>query len=185
MLSTTLPVRWAVAPQELLPIMPPSVQFMCVAGSGPNRSCRSASCLFNSSRTIPGSTMQRRASASTDTSEWQYLEKSMTTAAFVPCPAREVPPAAGDHGQIVLTADGDRLDRGLDGPGDDHPKRHSAEVGGVGGVGGQRPGVEPDLSVDPGGEGGAHIGKPSGRDRGAGDHVRPSVQQSAVAGGFS
>jgi hypothetical protein len=37
MLSTTLPVRWAVAPQELLPIMPPSVQFMWVAGSGPKR----------------------------------------------------------------------------------------------------------------------------------------------------
>ena len=35
MLSTTLPVRWAVAPQELLPIIPPSVQFGCVAGSGP------------------------------------------------------------------------------------------------------------------------------------------------------
>ena len=41
MLSTTLPVRWAVAPQELLPIIPPSVQFWWVAGSGPNRSpCR-------------------------------------------------------------------------------------------------------------------------------------------------
>ena len=35
MLSTTLPVRCAVAPQELLPIIPPSVQFGCVAGSGP------------------------------------------------------------------------------------------------------------------------------------------------------
>ncbi len=38
MLSTTLPVRWAVAPQELLPIIPPSVQLGWVAGSGPYRS---------------------------------------------------------------------------------------------------------------------------------------------------
>ena len=37
-LSTTLPVRCAVAPQELLPIIPPSVQWSCVAGSGPNSS---------------------------------------------------------------------------------------------------------------------------------------------------
>ena len=35
MLSTTLPVRCAVAPQELFPIIPPSVQFVWVAGSGP------------------------------------------------------------------------------------------------------------------------------------------------------
>ena len=40
MLSTTLPVRCAVAPQELLPIIPPIVQFGWVAGSGPKRRLR-------------------------------------------------------------------------------------------------------------------------------------------------
>jgi len=35
MLSTTFPVRCAVSPQELLPIIPPRVQFMCVDGFGP------------------------------------------------------------------------------------------------------------------------------------------------------
>ena len=92
MLSTTLPVRWAVAPQELLPIMPPSVQFMCVAGSGPNRRPVSASCRFRTSSTMPGCTTQVRASASTDSSSVQYLEKSSTTAVLVHWPARLVPP---------------------------------------------------------------------------------------------
>jgi hypothetical protein len=35
MLSTTLPWCWAVAPHELLPIIPPIVQLGWVAGSGP------------------------------------------------------------------------------------------------------------------------------------------------------
>ncbi|MGY2701993.1 hypothetical protein ACVW2K_001577 [Nocardioides sp. HB32] len=91
-MSTTLPVRCAVAPQELLPIIPPRVQFGWVAGSGPNRSPVGASCRLRSSRTIPGSTTQRRFSTSTEINRWQYLEKSRTTASLVHCPARLVPP---------------------------------------------------------------------------------------------
>ena len=36
MLSTVLPPISAWTPHELLPIMPPSVQRLCVAGSGAN-----------------------------------------------------------------------------------------------------------------------------------------------------
>ena len=35
-LSTVLPASSECVPQELLPIMPPSVQRLCVDGSGPN-----------------------------------------------------------------------------------------------------------------------------------------------------
>ena len=43
MLSTVLPASSECVPQELLPIIPPSVQRLCVEGSGPNVSwCSSA-----------------------------------------------------------------------------------------------------------------------------------------------
>ena len=98
MLSTTLPVRCAVAPQELLPIIPPSVQFWCVAGSGPYRSPCGSSCRLSTSRTMPGSTTQVRASASTETSRWQYFDQSITTAALQHSPARLVPPPRDSTG---------------------------------------------------------------------------------------
>ena len=41
---------------------------------------------------MPGSTTQVRASGSTETRPWQYLDQSMTTAALHDCPARLVPP---------------------------------------------------------------------------------------------
>ena len=41
---------------------------------------------------MPGSTTQVRASGSTETRPWQYLDQSMTTAALHACPARLVPP---------------------------------------------------------------------------------------------
>src|SRR5437763_3026175 len=91
-LSTTLPVRCAVAPHELLPIIPPSVQLGCVEGSGPYRRPVGASRRFSSSSTIPGSTTHRRRSTSTETTWWQYFVQSITTAALVHWPARLVPP---------------------------------------------------------------------------------------------
>ncbi len=91
-MSTTLPVRWAVAPQELLPIMPPRVQWSWVAGSGPKRSPVSLSSSLRVSNTMPGSTMQVRASVFTSSRRWQYLDQSSTTAVLVACPARLVPP---------------------------------------------------------------------------------------------
>ncbi len=98
MLSTTLPVRCAVAPQELLPIIPPSVQFMWVAGSGPNRRPCCPSWSLSTSSTIPGSTTAVRASGSTSTRRWQYLDQSMTTAVLVHWPARLVPPPRDSSG---------------------------------------------------------------------------------------
>src|SRR5438552_4300538 len=92
MLSTTFPVRCAVAPHELLPIIPPSVQFMCVEGFGPKLRPAPDSCSLSTSRTMPGSTRQVRAALSTESRRLQYLDQSSTTAVFVHCPARLVPP---------------------------------------------------------------------------------------------
>src|SRR5215472_4231627 len=92
MLSTTFPVRCAVAPHELLPIIPPSVQFMCVDGFGPKLRPVVDSWSLSTSSTMPGSTTQVRAALSTDNSRWQYLDQSSTTAVLVHCPARLVPP---------------------------------------------------------------------------------------------
>src|SRR5438094_7084314 len=92
MLSTTFPVRCAVAPHELLPIIPPSVQFMCVEGFGPKLRPAPDSCSLSTSRTMPGSTRQVRAALSTDSRRLQYLDQSSTTAVLVHCPARLVPP---------------------------------------------------------------------------------------------
>src|SRR5690625_1002858 len=92
MLSTTLPVRWAEAPQELLPIIPPMVQLRWVEGCGPYRSPVEASCWFRSSSTIPGSTTQVWFSSSTLSRRLQYFVQSSTTAVFVHWPARLVPP---------------------------------------------------------------------------------------------
>ena len=78
--------------------MPPMVQFMCVAGSGPKRSPVGASSLLSMSSTIPGCTRQVRASVSTDSTWWQYLDQSITTASFVHCPARLVPPPRDSSG---------------------------------------------------------------------------------------
>src|SRR5581483_22481 len=98
MLSTTFPVRCAVAPHELLPIMPPRVQFGWVAGSGPYLSPVGASWRFRSSSTMPGWTMQVRELASTDSSLLQYFDQSITTAVFVHWPARLVPPPRDSTG---------------------------------------------------------------------------------------
>jgi hypothetical protein len=79
-------------PQELLPIMPPSVQRLCVAGSGAKvRPCRSAAAR-NTSQTTPGSTSAIDVSGSTESTRFMYFEVSSTTATFTPCPFCDVPP---------------------------------------------------------------------------------------------
>jgi hypothetical protein len=98
MLSTTFPVRCAVAPHELLPIMPPSVQLSWVAGSGPYSRPYGASCRLRTSSTMPGSTTQVLASASTLISRSQCLDQSITTAVLQHSPARLVPPPRDSTG---------------------------------------------------------------------------------------
>src|SRR5438128_112788 len=87
-------------PQELLPIIPPSVQWVWVAGSGPNtRLCaRAAACSVSS--TVPGCTRASRVSASISSTRFMYFEVSMTTATLQHCPARLVPPPRASTGAL-------------------------------------------------------------------------------------
>ena len=81
-LSTVLPPITVCAPQELLPILPPSVQHRWVAGSG----AKVRPCFFAASRSWslikPGSTLASVCGpgSSARISRFMYFEKSITTA---------------------------------------------------------------------------------------------------------
>ena len=60
-----LPYQTLRAPAALFPIMPPMVARLAVEMSGAKRRRKGASCAFNSSRTMPGSTRTHRSSALT------------------------------------------------------------------------------------------------------------------------
>ena len=68
-------------PQLLLPSIPPIVQWLWVAGSGPkNRPAWLSAVSRNLSSTQPGITVPSFASASIVPTSFMYFEKSMTTA---------------------------------------------------------------------------------------------------------
>jgi len=95
--ATVGPAVTECTPQESLPIMPPSVQYWWVDGSGPKvRWCCSASPRRRSS-TAPGSTRARRRSVSTSRTRSRWREKSRTTAALQLCPAWLVPAPWGER----------------------------------------------------------------------------------------
>jgi hypothetical protein len=87
-----LPYAWAVEPHELLPIIPPIVQLTWVDGFGPTISPYLRTASLSLSSAMPGWTIAVRPPGSTDTTWWQYLVQSITTAALQHCPARLVPP---------------------------------------------------------------------------------------------
>jgi hypothetical protein len=91
MLSAVTPAMIECVPQELLPIIPPIVQRLWVAGSGPNvKVCFSAASL-NQSRTTPGWARAVRRSGSSSRISFMYFEKSKITASLTVCPASPVP----------------------------------------------------------------------------------------------
>ena len=114
MLSTTLPVRCAVAPQELLPIMPPIVQFMCVAGSGPKRSPVGASSSLSTSSTMPGCTTQVRVLGVDRLDPVAVLRPVDHDRRVRALPGQAGAAAAGQHRHAVLAADRDAPAAGLD-----------------------------------------------------------------------
>ena len=92
--------------------MPPSVQWLCVDGSGPKvRPCCSAASRRSSS-TTPG--CDARAAAprvELEDAGACTCEKSITTATLQHWPARLVPPPRGEDRRAVAAADRDRRDR--------------------------------------------------------------------------
>jgi hypothetical protein len=96
--STVFPAITECEPQELLPIMPPRVQRLCVAGSGPKvRRCFSAA-WRSTSHTTPGSTRAVSLFSSTSSTRFMYLLASITTATLTLCPFIEVPAPRGSTG---------------------------------------------------------------------------------------
>ena len=142
MLSTVVPAITECGPQELLPIMPPSVQRECVAGSGAKvRPCASAA-LRSASHTTPGSTRASRARASIDSTWSRYFEQSITTATLTAWPLSEVAPPRASTGTSLARAKAQGLDDVLDAARQHDADRHLTVVRGVGGVRGAHASVE-------------------------------------------
>src|ERR671916_464056 len=71
--------------------MPPTVQRLCVLGSGPNRSPAGRAAACSDDWTTPGSTVAVRASASIACTRARYRLVSMTTPGPTALPAMDVP----------------------------------------------------------------------------------------------
>ena len=94
-LSRMVPYRIDRAPQELLPIAPPTVARLTVDGSGANfRPCALAA-LLRSSMTRPGPTQAHLSSGLICHTSRMYFEVSMTIALLTVCPERDVPAPRG------------------------------------------------------------------------------------------
>ena len=96
--SAVVPQATECEPHELLPIIPPSVQRLCVEGSGPKRRPCGAAASWRRSSTSPGWTTAVPASGSRDSSRFMCRVKSRTTPVPVACPAIEVPPPRATTG---------------------------------------------------------------------------------------
>src|SRR5207248_1311966 len=97
--AAVVPLHCAVAPHELLPTIPPIVQWLWVDGRGPKtRPPYRRVCAFTSSSTAPGCTIAVRASASTDSTACTYFDQSSMTATLQHWPPRLVPPPRDSTG---------------------------------------------------------------------------------------
>ena len=91
MFSAVLPLISECAPHELLPIMPPNVQWSCVEGSGPYVRPWTFAAFRTMSQITPGST-RARLSFGNSSKCCRYFDQSITTATLQLWPARLVPP---------------------------------------------------------------------------------------------
>ncbi len=128
--------------------MPPIAQLTCGQASGPTIQPEDDSWSLSTSSLMPGSTTAMPASVSTEPIRVQYFVQSITTAALQHCPARLVPPPRDNTGQVVAAAHVNGLGPGIRRARHDHADGHLPVVGGVGGVGRARAGIESDLPVD-------------------------------------
>ena len=138
----------AWTPQELLPIMPPMVQRLWVAGSGAKVRLNFSASSRTRSSTMPGWTLTVRLTVSIASMPFMYLEKSRMTAKLQPWPAREVPAPRVRMGASKRRQSGDGVDYVLFIVRDDDADGDVAVVGGVGGVEGVGGGIEADFAAD-------------------------------------
>ena len=115
--------------------MPPSVQWLCVAGSGPKvRPCCSAASRRSSSTHAGLHPREPPASESISRTRFMYFEKSMTHRDVAALAGEARAAAARQDRRAVRAADGDGRDHVVDVARDDDADRHLAIVRGVGRV---------------------------------------------------
>ena len=147
-LSDVFPAITLWMPQELLPIMPPSVQWVCVAGSGPNVRLKLSAAPRSRSSTSPGWIRARRASGSSATIRLYVLRRvaDHRDVAALAAEARSAAPRQERHAKGVARRDGG--DDVVDVARQDDADRDLAVVGGVAGVERAVPGVEVNLAAN-------------------------------------
>src|SRR6202045_351306 len=101
-LSTVRPAMMECTPQELLPIIPPRLQYSWVDGSGPKVRLNSLARLRSLSRTQPGCTQVYFSLGLISMIWFRYLEKSTITPTLQDCPLRLVPPPRGRDRKSVV-----------------------------------------------------------------------------------
>ena len=106
--SSTLPAICACMPQELLPIMPPSVLRLCVAGSGPKVRCRSSARAADRRARCQARPAPTARSQSISSRRFMYLLMSMHDRGIARRAGEVRRAAARDDGSPELAADRDR-----------------------------------------------------------------------------
>ena len=103
-LSRIIPYLIDLPPQLLFPAMPPIVALLEVETSTGNQSPKGFKKRFNSSKTIPGSTIQVIFSLSKSIILFKNLELSITIALLTVCPHCDVPPPLANNGILLSLA---------------------------------------------------------------------------------
>ena len=148
MLSTVLPPMRAWTPHELLPIMPPRVQRLWVAGSGAKVSSKRSASRRRASRTMPGLDA-RDAGGGIEGHDGAEVLREVDDDGYVAALSGEAcASASGEDGCSEIAAGGDGSDDVVDGLWDDEADRDLAVVGGIGRVEGAGCVVEPYLTLN-------------------------------------
>ena len=149
MLSTTLPVLWAVAPHELLPIIPPSRAVGVRRGLRPvaqSVDAQLAVQLVQHDPRLDDAGPRVRINGNQPVTVLRPVEHHGGVGAL---PGEAGAAAPGQHGHVVAAADGDCGHGRVHVARHDHANRHLPEVGRISGIGRARADVEAHLSVDP------------------------------------
>ena len=147
MFSSVFPAMTECTPQELLPTMPPRVQRLCEAGSGPKvRLCFSAAAR-KMVKNNPGLDTRDAAIRIKLDNLCHVLREVEHDGDVAALPGQRSPSAAAEHRRAVLAANGDGGDYIVGIFGKDNADGDLAVVGTVGGVEGSAAVVEANLAT--------------------------------------
>ena len=150
--SDVRPVPWPMiewTPHELLPSIPPMLQYSCVDVSGAKTRPMLLGLVLEAVVDLARLDAGARASGSIQLVRLTYLEKSMTIGDVRVAPVRAVPPPRLTIGAPWRRQTATVSTTASTVAGDDHADRDVPVIRCVGGVEGLAAGVEADLAVDP------------------------------------